>query len=163
MKQVGFSKRLGAYLIDILPIIFVIGIVAYFFFGFDKTLSAYSQNSQEFEVRKAFLGDRNRIRNLSFILWLLYCMVMEASSYQATFGKRLLGMKVVNSEGNRLSLVQSFVRNISKILSVLPVFIGFLWIGFSKKKQGWHDMLAGSYVVSIYSCDYASDNNPEIE
>ena len=150
MKQVGFSKRLGAYLIDILPIVFVIGILAYFFFGFDKILSEYLQNSQEFETRKAFLSDRNRIRNLSFILWLLYCMIMEASPYQATFGKKLLGMKVVDNEGNRLSLARSFARNITKILSILPVCIGFLWIVFSKKKQGWHDMLSGSYVVSRY-------------
>jgi uncharacterized RDD family membrane protein YckC len=32
---------------------------------------------------------------------------------------------------------------------MLPLFIGLIWVAFDKKKQSWHDKLAGTVVVRI--------------
>ena len=78
---------------------------------------------------------------------MLYCMVMESSERQGTFGKSAMGIKVVDENGNRLTLLKAIGRNCSKIISYLVVFLGFLWILFDKKKQGWHDKICKTMVV----------------
>ena len=92
---------------------------------------------------------------LSFsIALLLYKPLMEASEYQGTFGKIILGMKVVNQSGNRLSVSESFLRTIVYIgmLSVPGLniigLLGVIMIGFTEQKQGLHDILAKTFVVS---------------
>ena len=92
---------------------------------------------------------------LSFsIALLLYKPLMEASEYQGTFGKIILGIKVVNQSGNRLSVSESFLRTIVYIgmLSVPGLniigLLGVIMIGFTEQKQGLHDMLAKTFVVS---------------
>lgn len=72
---------------------------------------------------------------------------MECSEKQATLGKQLLGIIVVNSEGQRMSFDESLKRNASKVLSGLILGLGFIWILISNKKQGWHDLIAKTFVV----------------
>ena len=92
---------------------------------------------------------------LSFsVALLLYKPLMEASEYQGTFGKVILGMKVVNQNGNRLSMSESFLRTIVYIgmLSVPGLniigLLGLIMIGFTEQKQGLHDLLSKTFVVS---------------
>ena len=92
---------------------------------------------------------------LSFgLALLLYKPLMEGSEYQATFGKVILGMKVVNQNGNRLSMSESFLRTIVYVgmLSVPGIniigLLGVIMIGFTEQKQGLHDMLSKTFVVS---------------
>ncbi|MHA7129845.1 RDD family protein [Algoriphagus namhaensis] len=141
------TGRLLAYLIDIVPIIAAVGLIFYFFFGFDEVLSAYLVRGEAVEPREAFLAQRSDIRDISFLIWVLYCIIMESSPRQGTFGKSAMGIKVVDSQGNRLSLAKSALRNISKILSLVIVFLGFVWILFDKKRQGWHDKIQNTFVV----------------
>jgi len=147
MKYAGFWRRFAAYWIDALPIFVLNALVFYFFFGFHETVRTYFQSNRSPEARKAFLTERNRVRDASFTLWLLYCVVMDASRFQGTFGKRLMGIRVVDSDGNRITFGRSLARNTAKILSAIPLFLGFIWIGFSKTKQAWHDKMACVYVV----------------
>ena len=66
----------------------------------------------------------------------------------ATPGKMMLGLKVVHSDtGEPLSLGQAIGRYLGYIVAMIPLFIGFVWVGFDKKKQGWHDKLANSIVI----------------
>ncbi|RZL49795.1 MAG: RDD family protein [Pedobacter sp.] len=78
---------------------------------------------------------------------LVYAIFAEASNKQATIGKRLMDIKVGDMYGNRLDLVTSFARNIAKILSTLPVFIGYFFCFFNKKQQCLHDVIANTLVV----------------
>ena len=142
------SRRLAAYLIDILPILLIMFGIFYFFFDFDDTLERYLNRGDDIEPRKEFLRQRNWIRELSFLTWLIYCIFMEASDKQGTLGKQLLGIKVVDEQGRRLSLSQSAGRNLRKIVSYILFFIGFIWILFDKKRQGLHDKYANTYVVN---------------
>jgi uncharacterized RDD family membrane protein YckC len=76
----------------------------------------------------------------------LYGALMESSSYQATLGKMIFGMKVTDLHGNRIDFLRATGRHFAKILSLLLLCIGFIMVGFTERKQGLHDMLAGTLV-----------------
>lgn len=67
---------------------------------------------------------------------------------QATPGKMVVGVKVVDAvTGNTLSVGQAIGRYLAYFISLLPLGLGFVWIAFDSRKQGWHDKLAGTVVV----------------
>ena len=76
----------------------------------------------------------------------LYEALMESSSYQATLGKMILGMKVTDLYGNRISFGRATGRHFAKILSGMVLCIGFIMVGLTQRKQGLHDLLAGTLV-----------------
>lgn len=78
---------------------------------------------------------------------MIYATVAEASVKQATIGKRLMDIKVVDMLGNRLSIGASFARNIAKIISTLPLFIGYFYSFLNKKQQCLHDVIADTLVI----------------
>ncbi len=78
---------------------------------------------------------------------LIYSSIAEASIKQGTIGKRLMDIRVTDMIGNRLSISVSFARNITKILSVLPFFIGYLYCFLNKKQQCLHDVIVATLVV----------------
>jgi uncharacterized RDD family membrane protein YckC len=82
-----------------------------------------------------------------FIGALLYWPIMESSARQATFGKQLLGLQVTNATGARLSFVRSLLRNLAKIISAIPLYIGFLLAAFTSRKQALHDIITNCMVV----------------
>jgi len=76
----------------------------------------------------------------------LYEAFMESSSYQATLGKMAFGMKVTDLYGNRISFARATGRHFAKIISGMILGIGFIMVGFTERKQGLHDMIAGTLV-----------------
>jgi uncharacterized RDD family membrane protein YckC len=76
----------------------------------------------------------------------LYEAFMESSSYQATLGKMVCGMKVTDLSGNRISFERATGRHFAKYLSGLILCIGYIMVGFTERKQGLHDLLAGTLV-----------------
>ena len=143
----GFGSRLGAYLIDVIPIIILLNILVYLIFGlnpFDSSGRTVNLDGQEFEESKI---TRAIVRYISFFVWIIYCAIMESSSYQGTFGKIIIGIKVTDKYGNRLSLGKSITRNLTKVISYLIIGLGFIWVLFNKEKRGWHDMIAKTYVT----------------
>ncbi len=80
-----------------------------------------------------------------FIVWAYYT-ILESTNMQATFGKRLLGLKVVDYEYQKISFGKANGRLFSKIISGI-LLLGFIHIAFSPKKQGWHDEIAKCYVI----------------
>ena len=76
----------------------------------------------------------------------LYEAFMESSSYQATLGKMVLGMKVTDLYGNRISFARATGRHFAKILSLLTLCVGFIMVGLTARKQGLHDMIAETLV-----------------
>ena len=147
MRPAGFWRRLGAYLIDIIPIALLTAVPFYLFLGFDQTWEAYREEPRDLQARVQFLSERNQIRDTAFLLWLIYSTAMEASPLQGTLGKRLAGIRVVGPDGGRLTLGRAISRNLAKLLSYLPLGLGFLWVAFSKHKHAWHDTLAKTDVI----------------
>lgn len=67
---------------------------------------------------------------------------------QATPGKMAISAKIVDAKtGKEPSLGQYIVRYLSYFVSLLPLCLGFLWVAFDSKKQGWHDKIAGTVVI----------------
>ena len=85
--------------------------------------------------------------SLGLILNWIYYAVMESSSTQATLGKMALGIKVVDLEGHRISFTKATGRYFGKFISLLILFVGFIMVAFTKKKQGLHDIMAGCLVI----------------
>ena len=78
---------------------------------------------------------------------LLYFVWFESSRHQATPGKMLLGIVVTDMNGQRVSFLRAFGRNLGKIISHWILNIGFLMAGITARKQALHDMLADCLVV----------------
>lgn len=82
------------------------------------------------------------------IIPLLYFPLFEGSKYQATLGKLIMKIKVVDINGERVSFGQAWGRFLAKIISYQIFFAGFIIIAFTKKKQGLHDIIAKTYVIN---------------
>jgi uncharacterized RDD family membrane protein YckC len=77
----------------------------------------------------------------------LYFGLMESSGFKASIGKSIVGIKVVNAKGDKLSFVNASLRFIVSLISIIPLGMGIWAIAFDKKKQAWHDQLMDTYVV----------------
>jgi uncharacterized RDD family membrane protein YckC len=77
----------------------------------------------------------------------LYEAVLTSSSKQGTLGKMALGLKVVDKNGSRLSFLHATGRHFAKMINGFTFYIGFIMAGFTERKQGLHDLIAGTYVV----------------
>ncbi|MFI5201780.1 MAG: RDD family protein [Candidatus Kapaibacterium sp.] len=86
----------------------------------------------------------------SFGLW-LYPALMQSSKLQATVGMLALGLRVTDMEGKRISFGRASARFFASILSELILCVGYLMIAFTAKKQGLHDIIAGTLVLSKQS------------
>jgi uncharacterized RDD family membrane protein YckC len=63
-----------------------------------------------------------------------------------TLGKRVIGVRILRSDGTRLHFGNALRREIGYVVSGI-LFLGFLWILFDNRRQGFHDKLAGTIVV----------------
>jgi len=133
VQYIGFGKRFVAYMVDV-AIIFVFTMVM----------------SIIISVLVGGLSDESRgnmIIGLYTVSFLVYGVLMDSSSKQGTWGKMLIKAKIINKDGERLSVLNAVGRYFSRILSGMILCIGYFMIIFSKDKQGLHDKLAMTYVV----------------
>jgi uncharacterized RDD family membrane protein YckC len=79
--------------------------------------------------------------------WIFYNGLFESSVYQATIGKMILKIKVIDLYGKRMSVLRAVFRCISTIISILPIGLGIWYITTDSKKRGWHDLISGCYVI----------------
>jgi uncharacterized RDD family membrane protein YckC len=84
---------------------------------------------------------------ISIIASWLYFALQESSPHQATLGKRALGIRVTDLNGQRISFGRATGRYFAKIISVLTCFVGYIMAGFTERKQALHDMIAGTLVI----------------
>lgn len=78
----------------------------------------------------------------------------------ATPGKMALKLSIVDaSTGRRPTTGQFIVRYFGYFVSVIPLFLGIIWVGIDKRKQGWHDKLARTVVVRSRSQEGKSESN----
>jgi uncharacterized RDD family membrane protein YckC len=153
VEYAGAFKRVIAWVIDSIIIAIPIFIVTYFI-----ALNVYQNTSSieamaargmsSYEIEAMLDATVDGLSNLAgFFIALLYFSFMDSSKKQGTFGKSIMGIKVINKNGDKLSFFRAMWRFISKIFSSLILFIGFIMIPFTKKKQGLHDFMAGTLVI----------------
>ena len=94
---------------------------------------------------------------LFLILSATYFIFFHGSIGQ-TPGKMLLKLQVVGTTGKKITYGIAFLRWIGCIFSSLAFFLGFLWVAFDSKKQGWHDKIAGTVVELVNNEDSGTKN-----
>ena len=97
---------------------------------------------------------------LKFIVVFPYFTLLESSRWQATLGKLLLGIRVTDLSGQRISFLRAAGRLFGKTLSGQILLIGYLMAAFTEREQALHDLLASTIVVSGKS---AASNEKSLE
>jgi uncharacterized RDD family membrane protein YckC len=148
----GFWKRVAAYMIDALVIGVATQIVQLLVMGLFFGLNASSMSNPE----TMFSSGSGILFVLALYLVPLamnaaYYAAFHASSKQATLGKMAVGIKVVRTDGTRISLARGVGRFFAAMLSGLTVGIGFLMAAFTERKQGLHDMICDTLVVDKWA------------
>lgn len=146
----GFGLRFVAFGIDMFIFIIAITILAYVLniFGL-KLVPDFAGLSIE-EIMNNYQNDSGRLQAYNLTLTglnILYYSYFESSIKQATPGKQLTKIQVINNEGKGLSLNEALVRNAGKMVSQIILYIGFFMCLFTKEKQCLHDLFAKSYVI----------------
>ena len=138
LEYVGFWKRLLAAVIDIMILTVVltpimVGIYGLSHFDPERLMSGQLEGGKWDWLIE--LG----IAVAAILFWRLR---------GATPGKMAISARIVDAKtGGRPSTPRLIVRYIAYIVSMLPLFLGFVWIGIDRRKQGFHDKIAGTLVV----------------
>ncbi len=145
----GFWRRFVAYMIDGF-IIGMISLVLMIIAGIAYIAGAMSGNGGALMAK---IADPAQMASLTLWIWAFSIILNIAyfayfhGSTGRTPGKRLLGLQVVAEDGTPLSYGIAFLRSVGYLVSSLVFCLGYIWIGFDKKKQGWHDKIAGTVVI----------------
>ena len=151
----GFWKRLVAYIIDAI-VLYIPQMLIMNAFGNEaaqaKLQQAMLAAGTDFGVAMAAYGQyyetmRGGVALTALLVW-LYFAICESSAWQASVGKLAIGIRVTDLEGRRISFWRALGRYAAKVLSWFILAIGFLMIGWTRRKQGLHDMLANTLVLN---------------
>ncbi|MDE2838408.1 MAG: RDD family protein [Chloroflexota bacterium] len=128
MEYAGPLQRLAAFIVDAVVISVVIGVLD--------------------AVGLIDLGDPTTTdQALEAVISFGYFILLTAA-FGATLGKMALGMRVVEEGGQKAGFFRVLIREtIGKIVSAIVFLLGFIWILFDGKRQGWHDKIGGTFVV----------------
>jgi len=132
---VGFWKRFLAYWIDglILGIITLPVSAAFGAFNFSAAATTHTTNP----VGSLF----------GFVIGAAYFIFFWVNQNGQTLGQRLLAIKVQKEDGQPIDIGTAVIRYIGYLISSVVFALGFIWIAFDSKKQGWHDKMARTVVV----------------
>ncbi len=136
----GFFSRFAAFFIDSIVVALALLIVKL------PILVLQSSVGDSF-LFKPFLFKFTIVQVFYYLLTLAYFVLMTYYS-GATVGKHLMKLKVVDSEGQRLTFMSVLIReSVGKYLSTFIVYIGYIMTAFDERKQGLHDKIADTCVV----------------
>lgn len=130
----GFWVRTGATLIDILLLLIITVPLLLFIYGGNYwTSETMVQGTWDIILNYVFPA-------IATILFWVY--------KSATPGKMATKLTIVDAKtGGKPTVGQFIARYIGYIVSMIPLFLGIIWVGIDARKQGWHDKLAGTVVV----------------
>jgi uncharacterized RDD family membrane protein YckC len=129
---------------------FVASIIDSFFIGIIASIFLFITNADTSNANIiASFGEMSLISIpvLGWFIGIFYFGFMESSSLQASIGKMVMSLKVVNESGNKISTGKSLLRNLNKLLSYLPFLAGFILIFVRKDNQALHDWFIDVIVV----------------
>jgi uncharacterized RDD family membrane protein YckC len=139
----GFWLRLVAYVIDSL----VLGIFVGFAILMPLMEKAGVSPNNPWTL---FTSQSRQIAAINMLVTMaawLYWALSESSPWQATLGKKALGLVVTDMEGRRITFARASGRYFGKIISTVVLGAGYFMAGFTEKKQALHDILAGCLVT----------------
>ncbi len=138
IEYVGFWPRVGASLIDTLIIVLISSPVLYGIYG-----PEYFHRADP-----SLAGPADAV--ISYIFPMV-AIILFWRFKSATPGKMLIHAKIVNAETlGAPSTGQLIGRYLAYFVSTIVLMLGFIWVAFDRRKQGWHDKLAGTVVIRDY-------------
>jgi len=143
----GFWLRVVALLIDSIIVNVVLGIPIFLLMGGAGILNGIRSGNPPEDYLGQFFAVFALLEAACFVAVWLYNALFESSSWQATPGKRALGLYVTDLAGQRVSFARASGRFFAKMISGLTLMIGYLMAGFTERKQALHDMIAGTLVL----------------
>ena len=147
----GFWIRLVARLIDGLILGVPFGIVFAVFAiaggAFANNTSSSSQDSQNATAAAVFGGGFLLLYVLALVVQIGYWIYFWGTS-GSTLGMRLLHLKVVDADtAGPIGYARATVRFLMSLVNGWACYIGWIWVAFDPRKQGWHDKVANSVVL----------------
>ena len=146
---IGFFRRAAAFIIDTIlisipPLIFCLP----FAYWQANVWSQLPAGEAQQTVQAGLLFFLYALWQLfSVLTFWLYNALCESSAKQATLGKMLLRIKVVDEKGQRITFLRATGRTLARVLSYITFYIGFIMAGCTKRNRALHDMIAQTYVV----------------
>jgi uncharacterized RDD family membrane protein YckC len=129
----GFWIRVAAALIDTVLLSIVIGIPLTLIYG-----------SEYWTSEELVMGFWDAVFYIVPVVITVWFWV----KYLGTPGKMLLRLRVIDSNtGQAISTAKGVGRYLGYYVSAIPLLLGFVWVAFDKRKQGFHDKLAGTLVI----------------
>lgn len=134
VEYAGFWIRTGAAIIDSILLIIIIGPLLTVIYGGDYWLGDV-QPQGPVDILINYI-----LPAIAVIIFWVY--------KSATPGKMATKLTIVDAKsGGKPSTGQFIGRYLAYYVSMLPLFLGIIWVGIDKRKQGWHDKLAGTVVI----------------
>ena len=129
VEYAGFWIRFGAYVLDFLIFLIPVAVLMFFLAIF------FNMSLEDAEVIVGLIG------------FFVIAAFESSDKMQGTPGKKILGLRIVDTHGETISYGRALGRSLAKVLSNLILFIGFFMIGWTREKRGLHDFIAVTYVV----------------
>ncbi|MEO7338657.1 MAG: RDD family protein [Caldimonas sp.] len=136
-EYAGFWIRVWAALIDTVLVLIVTTVLLGKLYGWNYDAFDYAGNVPFRPVQFA----------ITYLLPALAAILFWRFR-SATPGKMIIGARIVDAKtGGAPSTLQLIGRYLGYFASTFPLCLGLIWVGFDRRKQGWHDKLAGTVVI----------------
>jgi uncharacterized RDD family membrane protein YckC len=136
----GIVSRLIAYVIDAVIVVSALTVGAYVVAAVARTMNIVEDASLE-PAREALTGA------IALSITFGTYLVLGWWLFGKSIGKAIMGLRIVRADGSTPGVWKSILRFVGYGLSALFCFAGFGWIAIDNRRRGWHDHLAGTYVV----------------
>lgn len=149
-QYAGFASRFVAFAIDLALVLVTAGVINWVMIatlglvGIDLR-TPLSEGSNWFQT-VVFIGAVFLLVLMPFLLLTAYWLLFWTTTGQ-TIGKRIVGVRVVRFDGERMRAGNAVRRIVMYFVSMLPLFLGFIWILIDDERRGWHDKVAGTCVI----------------
>jgi uncharacterized RDD family membrane protein YckC len=161
----GFWKRVAAYIIDAI-VLYIPNLLIMKAMGGDAAqetmkqamLAAPGDPHAMLAAYEHYFTTMGTAMLITAVITWLYFALLESSPWQATLGKLALAMRVTDLDGHRISFPRALGRYLAKFLSTIILCIGFLMVGWTRRKQGLHDMIAGTLVLNGRASEFKANS-----
>ena len=82
------------------------------------------------------------------LAWLTYHVGMWTWK-GTTIGGVICSLKVIRTDGRDLNFAVALVRALASVFSACALGLGFFWVGWTRERQSWHDLIAGTVIVRV--------------
>ena len=143
----GFWRRFFAFMIDEM----LLTAIGWFFFLLGGTALGLGIQTGEMVLdEEIFWG-----LSLKYVLLYQFLTVLLSMAYFTylhgtmgqTLGKKILGLKLMQETGESMRPGLAFLRWVGYLINTVCMNLGFIWVAFDGRKQGWHDKIAGTVVI----------------